>query len=87
MTEVLIRLPDELARRARNAGLLTDDAIQNLLEDAMRRRAGRRFLAAAAQLQADAIAPMAQEEIDAEVRAVRAERRARHIRDGSADRP
>ena len=74
MTEVLIRLPDELAQRARSAGLLTDGAIQDLLEDAMRRRSGRRFLEVAAQLRNDGIAPMTQEEIDAEVRAVRAER-------------
>ncbi len=40
MTEWVLRLPDELAHRARNAGLLSDSAIQRLLEDAMRREAG-----------------------------------------------
>lgn len=40
MTEWVLRLPDELAQRARNAGLLSDSAIQRLLEDAMRGQAG-----------------------------------------------
>jgi hypothetical protein len=39
MTEWVLRLPDELAQRAMNAGLLSDSAIQRLLEDAMRREA------------------------------------------------
>jgi hypothetical protein len=72
-----IRLPDELARRARNAGLLSDDAVQGLLEDAMRRRAGRAFLDAATRIQSAGIPPMSDEEIVAEVKAARADRRAR----------
>ena len=39
MTEWVLKLPDELAQRARSAGLLSDSAIQRLLEDAMRREA------------------------------------------------
>jgi len=39
MTAVQITLPDALAQRARGEGLLSDDAIQRLLEDAMRRQA------------------------------------------------
>jgi len=86
MTDVLITLPDELERRARSAGLLSDRAIQDLLEDAMRRRAGRRLLAVARDLQAADVPPMSMEEIDAEVKAVRAERRAQEDRGGGADR-
>ena len=86
MTDVLITLPDELERRARSAGLLSDRAIQDLLEDAMRRRAGRRLLAVARDLQAADVPPMSMEDIDAEVKAVRAERRAREDRGGGADR-
>ncbi len=75
MTEVTVTLPDELAARASDAGLLSDGAIQALLEDAMRRRAGRRLLEVAAQIHAAAIPPMTDAEIAAEVAATRAERR------------
>ena len=44
MTEFMVRLPDDLAARAQSAGLLSDSAIQGLLEDAMRRQAGRRLM-------------------------------------------
>ena len=77
MTELTIKLPDELAQRAEQAGLLSDSAIQGLLEEAMRRQAGRRLLEIAERIQAAGIEPMSMEEIDAEVKAVRAERRAR----------
>ena len=76
MTTVQFNLPDAVAQRARNEGFLTDDAIQQLLEDAMRRKAGRRLMQAAERLHAASIEPMSEEEINAEIRAVRAERRA-----------
>jgi hypothetical protein len=86
MTEVVIKLPDELAQRARNAGLLSDSAIQDLLEDAMRRQTGRQLLDVAQRLQAVGIEPMSIEEIDVEVKAVRTELRTRQITGGGADR-
>ena len=77
MTEVMVKLPDELAQRAKSAGLLTDSAIQRLLEEAMRREAGQRLLQVAQRLQAAGVEPMSEDEIVAEVKAARAERRAR----------
>lgn len=77
MTELVVKLPDELAKRAQRLGLLSDSAIQRLLEDAMRREAGRQLLQSAERIQAAGIPPMSDEEIVAEVKAVRAERRAR----------
>jgi hypothetical protein len=76
MTMIEITLPDEVAQRARSAGLLSDSAIQQLLEDAMRRQAGRALLEVARDIQAAGIPPMSMEDIDAEVKAFRAERRA-----------
>ena len=76
MTELMVKLPDELAQRAKNAGLLSDSAIQRLLEEAMRREAGRKLLAVAKCMHAAGIEPMSDEEIVAEVKAGRAERRA-----------
>lgn len=77
MTTLQITLPDALAQRARREGLLTDGAIQRLLEEAMRREAGRKLMQVAEQLHAAGVEPMSDEEIQAEIDAVRAERRAR----------
>ncbi len=71
---VEIRLPDELAERAKRAGLLSDEAIRSLLEDAMRRRAGRAFLDVAQRIHHAGIPPMSDDEIVAEVKTARAER-------------
>ncbi len=75
MTELVVQLPDELAQRAKNAGLLSDSAIARLLDEAVRREAGRKLLAVAQRVHAAGIAPMSMEEISAEVKAVRAQRR------------
>ena len=42
--EVTLNLPDELARRAQSEGLLSTEAVQRMLEDAMRRAAGQKLL-------------------------------------------
>lgn len=75
MTTLQVNLPDDLAQRAQSAGLLTDSAIQKLLEDAIRREAGRRLLDIGKRLQEAGIAPMSDEQVVAEVKAVRAARR------------
>jgi len=77
MTKIEIRLPDDLAQRARSAGLLSDAAIRDLLEDAMRRQAGRRLMETARRLHEAGIPPMSEEAIVGEVEAVRIERRRR----------
>lgn len=77
MAELVVKLPDELAQRARSAGLLTDSAIQRLLEEAMRREAGRRLMQVAEHIHAANILPMSDEAIVAEVKAARAEQRGR----------
>lgn len=82
MTMIKIELPDELAQRASQAGLLSDQAIQQLLEEAMRRQAGRALLDVARRIHDAGIPPMSDEEVVAEVKAVRAERRAREAAKG-----
>lgn len=86
MTELVVKLPDELAQRAKNAGLLSDSVIQRLLEEAMRREAGRKLLEVARRVQEAGIPPMTMDEIQAEVDAVRAERRARQAKADDAGR-
>lgn len=76
MTQVTVSLPDDLVQRAHNAGLLSNQAIDQLLEDAMRRDAERQLLQLAEDIQTAGITPMSMKEIDAEVKAYRATRRA-----------
>jgi hypothetical protein len=77
MTELVVKLPDDLAQRANSAGLLTASAIPRLLEEAMRREAGRRLLQVAERVHDAGVEPMSEEEIVAEVKAARAEQRVR----------
>lgn len=72
--ELKLNLPDRLAREAQAAGLLTPEALAQLLRDAMRRRAGLALLAGAAQATASGSKPISMKEIQAEVNAVRRSR-------------
>lgn len=78
MTTIQIELPDATAQAAREAGLLTSQALERLLVDAIKRQqAADALLAIAERVAAAGIAPMSMEEINAEVKAARAERRQR----------
>jgi parvulin-like peptidyl-prolyl isomerase len=78
MTTIEIELPDATALAARQAGLLTPQALDRLLTDALKRqRAADSLLSIADRVAAAGIAPMSMEEINAEVKAARAERRQR----------
>ena len=78
MTTVQIELPDATAQAAKAAGLLTPEALDRLLSNALRKRDAVQSLRAVADnVAAAGIAPMTMEEVDAEVKAVRAARRAR----------
>jgi hypothetical protein len=78
MTELKLTLPDRLAREARAAGLLKPNAIKALLREAMHRRAAaREFLAVADRVAAAGVPPMTEDEIQAEIDAVRRARRRR----------
>ena len=77
MTTITIELPDELAEEAKSQGLLAARAVEAMIRDALRRRAGRELLDAANELAAAKLPPMTMAEIQREVDAVRAERRRR----------
>ncbi len=78
MTRIQIELPDATAQAARDAGLLTPQALNRLLTDALnRQKAADSLLSIAGRVAAAGIAPMSMEEINAEVKAARAERRQR----------
>ncbi|HRD66116.1 MAG TPA: hypothetical protein PKY50_08165 [Candidatus Competibacter sp.] len=74
--ELRLDLPPRLAREARAAGLLTPESIAQLLQDAIRRRAGETLIAAANRAeQAGGEAPSMDELVE-DVKAVRATRKA-----------
>lgn len=75
--QLKLNLPDTLAQAARQAGLLTPDAIERLLEEEVRRRSVDEFFEAADRLAATGLPPMSLEEIQVEVDAVRAMRKHR----------
>ncbi len=76
MTTFQIELPDSTASAAQAAGLLTPEALDQLLTQALRRRAAANaLLSIADRVAAAGIAPMSMQEINAEVKAARSERR------------
>lgn len=78
MTTIQIELPEATARAARDAGLLTPQALERLLTDALKRQqAADALLSIADRVAAASIEPMSMDEINAEVKAARAERRQR----------
>jgi cytochrome P450 len=73
--EIKLNLPDQIALEAQRAGLLSDHAIERLIEEAVRREAGKKLLDAMQRLREANVPPLTEEEIDAEVKAVRAARK------------
>lgn len=83
MARIQIELPDATAQAALEAGLLTPEALDRLLTEALRRKqAAESLLSIADRVAAAGIEPMSMEEINAEVKAARAEgRRKQRARD------
>lgn len=75
--ELKLQLSDRLAREAQAAGLLTPQALADLLKDAMRRRAAQTLLAGAARATASGSTPLSMAELQSEVNAVRKARRSK----------
>ncbi len=77
MTEVTVKLPDELAAQAKAAGLLQGETLEKVVREALRRKAANELFEALDEIEAAKLPPMTEEEIQAEIDAARAERRAR----------
>ncbi len=74
MTRIQIVLPDATAQAARDAGLLTPEALSRLFNEALRRKQAADTLLSIADRVATAdIPPMTMAEINDEVKAARAE--------------
>ena len=80
MTTIHITLPDELAQLAANAGLLSPEAMEAMLRDQLRRRAGEQLRAVWQRMPQEELTSEIEQEIVEEVRKVRAERRLREAR-------
>ena len=76
MGTIIIELPKDLEKQAREAGLLTSEAFAAMLRENLRRHHLRELLRDAREMAAGDIPPMTTEEVQEEVNAVRAERRA-----------
>jgi Xaa-Pro aminopeptidase len=77
MTELTVKLPDELAKQIRAAGLLDEAALEKVFREALRKQAVGELFSALDEIEAAKLPPMSEEEIQAEIDAARAERRAR----------
>ncbi len=74
MSEIVLTLPEKLAREAEANGLLKPEFIASLLRAEIRRRRINKLFAAADRL-ADLDAPVSEAEVEAEIAAARRERR------------
>ena len=75
MTTVQITLPDDLAQTASNAGLLSPEALEIMLREQLRLRAGGALKTLWQGLPQEPLTPEAEQEISDEIRAVRARQR------------
>jgi len=80
MTTLEINLPDNLAKEAQQAGLLTPEALEQMVREAIRRRALGELKQAMERMAAVEGPEMTPDEIQQEINAARAERRARETR-------
>lgn len=72
--EVQLNLPDQIAQEAKRAGLLTGRAIERLIEEAVRREAGKELLDAMQRLRDANVPPLTEEDVADEVKGARAAR-------------
>ena len=75
MITLEINLPDSLAREAKEAGLLTPQAVETMLRERLRAQRIGELRDAVRQMVAAGDAPLTMEEIESEIQAYREERR------------
>ena len=73
--ELTLSLPDNLAREAKAAGLLTAEAIERLIREEIRRSRVNQLFEAADRLAAVDAPALTESEVEAEIAATRANRR------------
>jgi hypothetical protein len=76
MTAIQFNLPDKLAADARAAGLLSDEKLEALIVEQLRRQALNAIAETHAKIAEAGIPKMSPDEVNVEIKAARAERRA-----------
>jgi len=79
MTTIQLTLPDDLARKATEAGLLSAEAIQEMLREQLRRRAGETLREMWSRMPDEVLTPEIEQEVADAVRAYRTEQRSRRV--------
>ena len=84
MTELELKLylPDQIANQAKAAGLLTSEAIERLVREAIRKAAAQRLIEYGKRLREPGSSEITEAELESELKAVRAE-----LREARARRP
>ncbi len=77
MTRFEFSLPDSLAQEARQAGILTQDRVEQWVRQQVNRQKLHRLFQAVDQATADGAEYMSPEEVSSELAAMRAENRSR----------
>lgn len=75
--ELKLNLPERLAQDAQAAGLLTPEAVAELLRDELKRRAGERLKESLRKIDQTNLPPLSAQDIQTEIDSVRIERRRR----------
>ena len=73
--ELKLSLPDQLASQAKAAGLLTSEAIERLVREAIRKAAAQRLIEIGKSLREPGGPEISETDLEAELKAVRAELR------------
>ncbi|HQU93014.1 MAG TPA: hypothetical protein PLK77_11990 [Pyrinomonadaceae bacterium] len=76
MSDIVIDLPDALAKEARDAGLLRSDYVASMFRREIRRRKVNRLFSAADRL-ANSDSPLTEQDLAAEIESYRKEKKER----------
>lgn len=76
--ELKLNLPKRLAQDAQAAGLLTPEAVAELLRDELKRRAGEKLKESLRKIDQTNLPPLSAQDIQTEIDFVRIERRRRN---------
>ena len=79
MTTIQLTLPDDLARKATEAGLLSAEAMQEMLREQLRRRAGETLREMWSRMPDEVLTLEIEQEVADSVRAYREEQRSRRV--------
>jgi hypothetical protein len=79
MTTIQLTLPDDLAKKATEAGHLSAEAIQEMLQEKLLRRAGESLQEIRRRMPNEELTPEIEQDVVEAVQAYRAERRARRV--------